>query len=248
MKRPRESKSKQQVLEDEDVMEVESESEDVRSDSEDSNEYPKGSYFNLASSSEEEQIEVKRPKRSQSCPSSSKVQPKKAEIQSDSGKGSSEEEEGSSAEDEDNDSSASQSLDEEEEDSDDNNGKRSRKQTPKNVSSQNKSNQKGRSRAAHAISHAEFEKDEKTRLQTLFKHRETLKPFISKKVYEKITSSKPNTFVGLIEEDDDDNFQTLNKQPNTIVSCTLRGYQLEGVNWMINNYENRLNCILADEM
>lgn len=247
MKRPRESKSKQQVLEDEDVMEVESELEEVRSESEDSNKYAQGSYFNLASSSEEEQIEVKRPKRSQSRPSSSKAQSKKAEIQSESEKSSSEEE-GSSAE-EDNDSSASRSLDEEEEeDSDDNNGKRSRKQTSKNVSSQNKSNQKGRSRAAHAISHAEFERDEKTRLQTLFKHKETLKPFISKKVYEKITSSKPNTSVGLLEEDDDDNFQTLSKQPNTIVSCTLRGYQLEGVNWMINNYENRLNCILADEM
>lgn len=248
MKRPRESKSKQQVLEDEDVMEVESETEEVRSESEDSNKYPQGSYFNLASSSEEEQIEVKRPKRSQSRPSSSNTQSKK-EIQSESEKSSSEEE-GSSAE-EDNDSSASQSLDEEEEeeeDSDDNNGKRSRKQTSKNASSQNKSNKKGRSRAAHAISHAEFERDEKTRLQTLFKHKETLKPFISKKVYEKITSSKPNTSVGLIEEDDDDNFQTLSKQPNTIVSCTLRGYQLEGVNWMINNYENRLNCILADEM
>ena len=37
-------------------------------------------------------------------------------------------------------------------------------------------------------------------------------------------------------------------QPKTMVGGTLRGYQLEGVQWLVSLFENGLNGILADEM
>ena len=35
---------------------------------------------------------------------------------------------------------------------------------------------------------------------------------------------------------------------NEIPALQLRGYQLEGVNWLLWNWRNRRSCILADEM
>ena len=40
----------------------------------------------------------------------------------------------------------------------------------------------------------------------------------------------------------------LDKQPSLLVGTTLRSYQLEGLNWMIQLYNNGLSGILADEM
>ncbi|EDO15396.1 hypothetical protein Kpol_1063p6 [Vanderwaltozyma polyspora DSM 70294] len=37
-------------------------------------------------------------------------------------------------------------------------------------------------------------------------------------------------------------------QPNLLKNCTLKPYQLEGLNWLITLYENGLNGILADDM
>ncbi|ODQ78363.1 hypothetical protein BABINDRAFT_19811, partial [Babjeviella inositovora NRRL Y-12698] len=37
-------------------------------------------------------------------------------------------------------------------------------------------------------------------------------------------------------------------QPRSITGCTMREYQLEGMDWLITLYENGLNGILADEM
>ncbi|CCK72746.1 putative ATPase KNAG_0L01260 [Huiozyma naganishii CBS 8797] len=38
------------------------------------------------------------------------------------------------------------------------------------------------------------------------------------------------------------------EQPSLLKNCTLKPYQLEGLNWLITLYENGLNGILADEM
>lgn len=38
------------------------------------------------------------------------------------------------------------------------------------------------------------------------------------------------------------------RQPQTIVNCTMREYQLVGLDWLISLFENGLNGILADEM
>jgi SWI/SNF-related matrix-associated actin-dependent regulator of chromatin subfamily A member 5 len=40
----------------------------------------------------------------------------------------------------------------------------------------------------------------------------------------------------------------LEKQPSMLVGTTLRSYQLEGLNWMIKLYNNKISGILADEM
>ena len=37
------------------------------------------------------------------------------------------------------------------------------------------------------------------------------------------------------------------KQPK-MLACTLKEYQLKGLNWLANLYEQGINCILADEM
>ncbi|SCU78509.1 LADA_0A05974g1_1 [Lachancea dasiensis] len=42
--------------------------------------------------------------------------------------------------------------------------------------------------------------------------------------------------------------QFTHRQPSLLRNCTLKSYQLEGVNWLITLYENGLNGILADEM
>jgi len=49
-----------------------------------------------------------------------------------------------------------------------------------------------------------------------------------------------------LEEEEEHVFLT--KQPNCIKFGTLKGYQLEGLNWMIHLAEKGLNGILADEM
>jgi hypothetical protein len=38
------------------------------------------------------------------------------------------------------------------------------------------------------------------------------------------------------------------QQPSIVVGGTMRDYQLEGLNWMINLHDNGINGILADEM
>lgn len=38
------------------------------------------------------------------------------------------------------------------------------------------------------------------------------------------------------------------RQPRLITGATMRGYQLDGVQWLISLYENGLNGILGDEM
>ncbi|CCE63956.1 hypothetical protein TPHA_0G01190 [Tetrapisispora phaffii CBS 4417] len=60
----------------------------------------------------------------------------------------------------------------------------------------------------------------------------------------------------LVEEEDDDvddkltldSNQYVSKSPSYIKSGTLRDYQIQGLNWLISLYENKLSGILADEM
>jgi hypothetical protein len=37
-------------------------------------------------------------------------------------------------------------------------------------------------------------------------------------------------------------------QPPSMHGCVMRHYQLEGLSWLVNNYDKCINCILADEM
>ena len=38
------------------------------------------------------------------------------------------------------------------------------------------------------------------------------------------------------------------KQPYLMRNCVMRAYQIEGMNWLANLQENKMNGILADEM
>ncbi len=48
--------------------------------------------------------------------------------------------------------------------------------------------------------------------------------------------------------EDTKRFARVLKQPSIIVNGELRHYQLEGLNWLVRLYENKINGILADEM
>ncbi|SCU90036.1 LADA_0F01420g1_1 [Lachancea dasiensis] len=50
------------------------------------------------------------------------------------------------------------------------------------------------------------------------------------------------------EEDNLDSTEVLTESPSFIKSGTLRDYQIQGVNWLLSLYENKLSGILADEM
>ncbi|KAH9385639.1 uncharacterized protein NEMAJ01_0535 [Nematocida major] len=56
----------------------------------------------------------------------------------------------------------------------------------------------------------------------------------------------------ILKEDDgfdmDDSEAFMYTQSPPYITGTLRNYQIEGLNWLINMYEKKINCILADEM
>lgn len=70
-----------------------------------------------------------------------------------------------------------------------------------------------------------------------------------------VDSSKLCAYPTLVVDSDDLNFQNptlMNgdvqvKQPK-LLACTLKEYQLKGLNWLANLYEQGINGILADEM
>lgn len=39
----------------------------------------------------------------------------------------------------------------------------------------------------------------------------------------------------------------LSSQPECIINCVLRPYEMEGLNWLIGQYNAGMNCIMADE-
>jgi len=42
--------------------------------------------------------------------------------------------------------------------------------------------------------------------------------------------------------------ETVNMQPDMLVGGTLRLYQMQGLQWLVSLYNNRLSGVLADEM
>ncbi len=85
------------------------------------------------------------------------------------------------------------------------------------------------------------------RLVSLARHRNILKPFITEKVYNILSTT-------LQKRGQDSSGPELKrdeqiiKQPKSLVKCTMRNYQVEGLSWLVNNYHQRINCMLGDEM
>lgn len=59
--------------------------------------------------------------------------------------------------------------------------------------------------------------------------------------------------INIVDDEDEFSFQNPTmgdvqvKQPK-LLTCTLKDYQLKGLNWLANLYEQGINGILADEM
>jgi SNF2 family DNA or RNA helicase len=83
---------------------------------------------------------------------------------------------------------------------------------------------------------------DRLRLQSLAPHRNVLRPFVRDNIFSALTnavdrSKLKSEFLELVVE-----------QPKTVKNCVMRSYQLEGLSWMVGNYEKAINCILGDEM
>jgi SNF2 family DNA or RNA helicase len=91
----------------------------------------------------------------------------------------------------------------------------------------------------------ECEEADQIRLNSLARHRTILEPFISEKMMHKLEQVVTEKKCGRFSNTD-----TTNRfaQPPTITNCTLRDYQLEGFNWLLQQYDLRINSILGDEM
>lgn len=103
-----------------------------------------------------------------------------------------------------------------------------------------------------AIPRSFLEDCDRIRLASLSRHRKVLKPFVTDKVFAKLEdavdeskSRMANTRVRVL---DDAMIEIVHRQPKTIINCTMRQYQLEGLNWLIQQYDQRINSVLGDEM
>lgn len=102
------------------------------------------------------------------------------------------------------------------------------------------------------IPRSEVEDSAHIRFVSLSRHRHVLQPFITEKVYEKleacVSEAKSLSSKAHIRVLDNSSIDIVHQQPKTITNCTMRQYQLEGLNWMIQQYEQRINSVLGDEM
>lgn len=105
-------------------------------------------------------------------------------------------------------------------------------------------------KSSRSIPISECLEGDQIRLKSLCRHRRVLQPFLTEKIYNKLTS--------LFEEKDFHNrshrildnsaIEIEHPQPPTVVNCAMRCYQLEGLNWLIQQYDQRINSVLGDEM
>jgi SWI/SNF-related matrix-associated actin-dependent regulator of chromatin subfamily A member 5 len=102
------------------------------------------------------------------------------------------------------------------------------------------------------IPRSTIEEGNQTRLVSLSRHRHVLQPFITDKVSNQLKSCQEQSKLMISQSRfrilDDSSVTILHKQPTTIVNCIMRQYQLEGLNWLIQQYDQRINSILGDEM
>lgn len=102
------------------------------------------------------------------------------------------------------------------------------------------------------IPRSTIEEGNRTRLVSLSRHRHVLQPFITDKVSNQLKACQEQSKLMISQSRfrilDDSSITIVHKQPTTIVNCIMRQYQLEGLNWLIQQYDQRINSILGDEM
>ena len=104
-------------------------------------------------------------------------------------------------------------------------------------------------RKSHQLKWSECEEAAEEGLKFMSKYVSVFEPFITSKVFDKlkhlhdmISRNKKLRDVYYNET-----IESIG-QPNTILNCFLRDYQLEGISWMVDRYDKAMNVILADEM
>lgn len=108
---------------------------------------------------------------------------------------------------------------------------------------------RGKLGKAHQLKYSECEEATEEGEKYLSKYVSVFEPFITAKVHQKlkhlhdmIVRSKK-----LLDVYHYDEVEPIG-QPSTLVNCTLRDYQLDGISWMVDRYDKAINVILADEM
>jgi cobalamin biosynthesis protein CobT len=134
-----------------------------------------------------------------------------------------------------------------EEDEEEENGKEVQS---KGVAKKNQSGSKVANRPAYmkkiGLSADILTNADQTRLVSLARHRNILKPFVTEKVYNMLSTTLQKRGQDSAAAELKNN-ETI-RQPKSLVKCTMRSYQLEGLSWFVNNYNQKINCMLGDEM
>jgi ATP-dependent DNA helicase len=97
-----------------------------------------------------------------------------------------------------------------------------------------------------AVFDAQTSRDKMSKLQTLLTRAQAYSKFLADRLQEQIAAPQPESKrrKGESQVENITGFA----QPTLVTGGPLRGYQLEGVQWLVSLYENGLNGILADEM
>jgi SNF2 family DNA or RNA helicase len=100
------------------------------------------------------------------------------------------------------------------------------------------------------------------RLTSLVRYRKIFEPFIPPKVMQLLNellllknnnnnNNNNNSSRGDHQQQQQSDFDDdiiLSQPPSLSADCVMKGYQMEGLSWLVRNYNRAINCILADEM
>ena len=116
-------------------------------------------------------------------------------------------------------------------------------------SSNSNKKRKNKNSVCHQLKFSECEEAQEEGMKYLSKYLNVFEPFITSKVHQELRALHD-----LIEKNPrlkevyhTDIIEPI-QQPSTVINCTLRDYQLEGISWMVDRYDKAINVILADEM
>lgn len=143
------------------------------------------------------------------------------------------------------DSSDSDSESNNEDDMDDSNSINDENDVTK--SSSKKSSGKTQSSNQSGVTREECEAAVERSFQTMVRHRSALEPFVTPKVFAKLrhfaAEGKNKNAKKVMEVEE------VVEQPHTLSkTCTMRPYQIEGLSWLVRQYDTCVNSILGDEM
>ena len=143
--------------------------------------------------------------------------------------------------------------------------------TKRASSSSSSSSSTKQQKKKNSLSVSEINQAASDRLLSLVRYRKVFEPFIPPKVMQLLNellllknsnnnnnntsnnnnaSSNNNTKGGgggQHQTDFDDDI-IISQPPSLSAGCVMKGYQLEGLSWLVRNYNRAINCILADEM